>query len=224
MTDGQLVLFGPGYCGAAVAAAARGAGYRIVTVGRGGAARLDDATHLLSTVPPDAAGDPILHRFGAAIDGAPVLRWIGYLSTTGVYGDRGGGWVDEATSPAPAADRSHRRLAAERAWVAAAGGRALDIFRLAGIYGPGRSAFDDLRAGRARRIDRAGPHVRPHPSRRHRRRRAGGDGAAPAAGRPHPEPGRRRAGRVAGGDRRGGAPAGRARRRHWCHSRMHGRR
>jgi nucleoside-diphosphate-sugar epimerase len=156
MTDRRLVVFGPGYCGTAIADAARRAGYAVATVARAGQATLADATHALSTVPPDEAGDPILHRFGPAIAAAPALRWIGYLSTTGVYGDRGGAWVDEATEPAPGADRSRRRLAAEQAWRQAAAGRALDIFRLAGIYGPGRSAFDDLRAGRARRIDRPG--------------------------------------------------------------------
>jgi nucleoside-diphosphate-sugar epimerase len=154
MKDSNLVLFGPGYCGAAIAEAARRAGYGVATVGRGGAASLAEATHVLSTVAPDESGDPILARFGAAIAAAPALRWIGYLSTTGVYGDRGGGWVDEATPPAPGADRSRRRVEAEQAWVRAAAGRAIDIFRLAGIYGPGRSAFDDLRAGRARRIDK----------------------------------------------------------------------
>jgi nucleoside-diphosphate-sugar epimerase len=108
-------------------------------------------------VPPGQDGaDPILARFGAAIAAAPSLRWIGYLSTTGVYGDRGGGWVDETTPPAPGADRSRRRLAAEQAWIAAAAGRPLDILRVAGIYGPGRAPFADLRAGRARRIDKPG--------------------------------------------------------------------
>jgi nucleoside-diphosphate-sugar epimerase len=156
MTAPTLVVFGPGYCGAAIAEAARAAGYAVATVGRASEALLTDATHVLSTVAPDEAGDPILARFGAAIAAAPVLRWVGYLSTTGVYGDRAGGWVDEATQPAPGADRSRRRLAAEQAWIAAAGARAIDIFRLAGIYGPGRSSFDDLRAGRARRIDKPG--------------------------------------------------------------------
>jgi nucleoside-diphosphate-sugar epimerase len=156
MTDRKLVVFGPGYCGAAIAEAARLAGYAVATVGRGGEATLSDATHVLSTVAPGELGDPILARFGTAIAAAPSLRWIGYLSTTGVYGDRGGGWVDETTPPAPGADRSRRRLAAEQAWTRMAEGRALDILRLAGIYGPGRSAFDDLRAGRARRIDKPG--------------------------------------------------------------------
>jgi nucleoside-diphosphate-sugar epimerase len=152
----KLVVFGPGYCGAAIAAAALAAGTAVTTVGRGADADLSDATHILSTVAPDESGDPVLARFGAAIAAAPGLRWIGYLSTTGVYGDRGGAWVDETTPPAPGADRSRRRLAAEQAWTEVAAGRPLDIFRLAGIYGPGRSAFDDLRAGRARRIDKPG--------------------------------------------------------------------
>jgi nucleoside-diphosphate-sugar epimerase len=157
MSGAKLVVFGPGYCGAPIAEAARQAGYDVATIGRGGAAALTDATHVLSTVAPEEAGDPILARHGPGIAAAPLLRWIGYLSTTGVYGDRGGGWVDEATPPAPGSDRSRRRLAAEQAWIATAGGgRAVDIFRLAGIYGPGRSAFDDLRAGRARRIDKPG--------------------------------------------------------------------
>lgn len=114
------------------------------------------ASHLLSTVPPDAAGDPVLVCHAATIRAAGSLAWIGYLSTTGVYGDRGGGWVDEDTAPAPSCARAERRLAAERAWQEVAAGRALDIFRLAGIYGLGRSAFDALRSGTARRIAKPG--------------------------------------------------------------------
>src|SRR5271166_1683154 len=115
-------------------------------------------THLLVSVPPDSVGDPVLDRYAGDIAAAPALRWLGYLSTTGVYGDRGGGWVDETSVPAADSDRARRRLAAEQAWTAIAGARPLDVFRLAGIYGPGRSPFDDLRAGRARRIDKPG-HV-----------------------------------------------------------------
>ncbi len=84
------------------------------------------------------------------------MRWIGYLSTTGVYGDRNGGWVDEVTEPVPVSDRSRRRLAAEEQWRRLADRCAVDVFRLAGIYGPGRSVFDDLRAGTARRVDKPG--------------------------------------------------------------------
>ncbi len=176
----NLLIFGLGYCGAAVAAAAHNAGFRVTGTARQGSAAgsspsatvpfeaaapaLATATHLLSTVPPDAQdragdpghGDPVLARHGDAIAAAPLLRWIGYLSSTVVYGDRDGGWVDEDTPPAPSQERGHRRLAAETAWGAFAGNRAVDVFRLAGIYGPGRSAFDTLRSGHARRIVRPG--------------------------------------------------------------------
>ena len=118
--------------------------------------RSPPATHLLSTAGPNEAGDPVLTRYASAIAAAPGLRWVGYLSSTGVYGDRGGGWVDEETPVAPSADRGRRRVDAEDAWAGFADRRAVDIFRLAGIYGPGRSAFDDLRAGRARRLDKPG--------------------------------------------------------------------
>jgi nucleoside-diphosphate-sugar epimerase len=90
------------------------------------------------------------------LSAAEKLRWIGYLSTTGVYGDRRGGWVDEATVPAPESERGRRRVSAEAAWSAFATKVPVDIFRLAGIYGPGRSVFDDLRAGRARRVMKPG--------------------------------------------------------------------
>ena len=114
------------------------------------------ATHILVTAPPDANGDPVLHRYADIIATAPVLRWIGYLSSTVVYGDRGGAWVDEDTPPAPSQPRGQRRLDAERAWSRFAAHHAVDIFRLAGIYGPGRSAIDDLRAGTARRMIKPG--------------------------------------------------------------------
>jgi nucleoside-diphosphate-sugar epimerase len=118
------------------------------------------ARHLLVTAPPNEGGDPVIAAHRGAIDAALAagsLRWVGYLSTTGVYGDRGGGLVDEATPPAPGQDRSRRRLAAEEAWRALVAGRAaLDLFRVGGIYGPGRSVFDDLRAGTARRVEKPG--------------------------------------------------------------------
>lgn len=117
---------------------------------------LRDATHLLTTAPPDATGDPVLAAHGEAIAAAPMLRWIGYLSTTGVYGDRGGARVHEATPVAPSSERSRRRVAAEQAWGRFAARIAVDLFRLAGIYGPGRSPFADLRVGRARRIVKPG--------------------------------------------------------------------
>jgi nucleoside-diphosphate-sugar epimerase len=167
----RLLVFGLGYVGTAVARAAAAADMSVQGTTRDGAALPDDAaqcidfavsaaavataTHVLCTVPPGAAGDPVLSQYGDAIAASPS-RWIGYLSTTGVYGDRDGAWVDEETEPAPGSERSRRRLAAESAWRRFADRRAVDIFRLAGIYGPGRSAFDDLRNGRARRVIKPG--------------------------------------------------------------------
>ncbi|SUS05295.1 NAD(P)-dependent oxidoreductase [uncultured Defluviicoccus sp.] len=123
-------------------------------------ALLSDVTDLLSSVPPDAAGDPVLDMHGTAIEQAPALRWVGYLSTTGVYGDTAGALVDEHAPLAPTSQRSTRRVKAERAWLDRPWPEqvAVQVFRLAGIYGPGRSAFDHIRAGDAKRIDKPG-HV-----------------------------------------------------------------
>jgi nucleoside-diphosphate-sugar epimerase len=112
------------------------------------------ATHILSTAAPDEQGDPVLARYEPDIAAAANLRWIGYLSTTGVYGDQGGAWVDEGTPPAPGSERTRRRVEAEQAWMVFP--VAVDIFRLAGIYGPGRSMFDDLRTGQGRRVIKPG--------------------------------------------------------------------
>jgi nucleoside-diphosphate-sugar epimerase len=162
----RLLIFGLGYCGSAVAAAGAAAGFSVVGTTRGGdagsvrfdaaEAAIGAATHVLITAGPDEAGDPVLGRYGGAIAGAPALKWVGYLSSTVVYGDRGGGWVDEDTPVAPSQERGRRRVAAEVAWSGFADRCAVDIFRLAGIYGPGRSAFDELLAGRARRMDKPG--------------------------------------------------------------------
>ncbi len=113
------------------------------------------ASHILCTIAPGTTGDPALRTCAGLLRRA---RWLGYLSTTGVYGDRGGHWVDEAMQPKPGQPRSVERLAAERAWQAMGleAGAAVDIFRLPGIYGPGRSAIDQVKAGTARRIDRPG--------------------------------------------------------------------
>jgi nucleoside-diphosphate-sugar epimerase len=112
---------------------------------------LDGFTHLLSSIPPDANGDPALELHGEEIKN---IEWIGYLSTTGVYGTRDGDWVDEDSELVPTQDRSKRRAVAEKGWLAVKA----HIFRLAGIYGPGRSILDDVRAGVAKRIDKPG-HV-----------------------------------------------------------------
>jgi nucleoside-diphosphate-sugar epimerase len=114
---------------------------------------LAGATHVLSSVPPDALGDPVLDRLGPGL-AALNLTWAGYLSTTGIYGDTGGAWVDETTEPQPTLDRSRRRLAAENAWCTS--GLPVHVFRLGGIYGPGRSAIDSVRDGTAKRIVKPG--------------------------------------------------------------------
>ena len=119
---------------------------------------LAGTTHVLSSVPPEAEGDPVLAHHAADIARLPGLRWVGYLSTTGVYGDSAGGWVDETSELRPTGERGRRRVAAEAGWLDLWGrhGVPVHIFRLAGIYGPGRSAFDSLRQGRAQRIDKPG--------------------------------------------------------------------
>jgi nucleoside-diphosphate-sugar epimerase len=116
------------------------------------------ATHLLISTPPDEAGDPVLRRLGARIAARRDLAWIGYWSTVAVYGDQHGGWVDEATPARPGSPRGQARLAAEQGWADVAGqsGAALHILRLPGIYGPGRSAIDQLRDGTARRLIKPG--------------------------------------------------------------------
>jgi nucleoside-diphosphate-sugar epimerase len=161
----RLLIFGRGYSGAAIAQAAE-ADFAVTATtraGGNGTIRFDEAgealqsaTHLLTTAGPDGDQDPVLARYADAIAVAPKLRWIGYLSTTGVYGNRDGGWVNEDTPPAPTGPRGHRRVAIEAEWCAFADRYAVDIFRLAGIYGPGRSALDDVRAGRARRMIKPG--------------------------------------------------------------------
>ncbi|MBY0298180.1 MAG: SDR family oxidoreductase [Methylobacterium sp.] len=111
---------------------------------------------ILVSIPPDG-GDPALKAFAQAIAASPA-RWIGYLSTIGVYGDQGGAWIDETTPPAPTHARTRDRVAAETAWLdlGARTGKAVQVFRLSGIYGPGRNAFVKLREGRAQRIVKAG--------------------------------------------------------------------
>ena len=121
-------------------------------------AALAGTTHLLAGVPPDGDGDPVLDLHGPEIAACADLAWAGYLSTTGVYGDRDGGRVDEDSALEPTSERATRRVAAERAWLELQRSHALPvhIFRLAGIYGPGRSALDQVRAGTAKRIDKPG--------------------------------------------------------------------
>ena len=170
-----LLSVGHGYSAQALARVLRSQGWRIIATTRsaekaaalratgveaqvwtGGPLPLAGVTHLLSSVAPDAAGDPVLTACGAQIAAAAgQLDWVGYLSTVGVYGDHAGGWVDEDTPLTPATKRGEMRVAAERAW-AAIPGLPLHIFRLAGIYGPGRGPFEKVREGTARRIVKPG--------------------------------------------------------------------
>lgn len=179
MTAPRLFCFGLGYSALALARRVRAAGWRVAGTCRGEARRaelaaggieaflfdrgrpLDDpraalagTTHLLASVPPDPAGDPVLDHHAGDLRQLRGIAWAGYLSTTGVYGDRQGGWVDEQSALAPTGERGSRRLAAERAWLAL--GLPVHVFRLAGIYGPGRSALEAVRSGTARRIDKPG--------------------------------------------------------------------
>ena len=177
MTE-RLFIFGLGYSGLEIARLAKAAGWRVAGTCTSeqkaaglradgieahcfdGTAALppeamDGASHVLCTIAPGTTGDPALRTCSRLLRRA---RWLGYLSTTGVYGDQGGGWVDEETPARPGQPRSVERLAAERAWQALGleAGVAVDIFRLPGIYGPGRSAVDQVKAGTARRIDKPG--------------------------------------------------------------------
>ncbi len=116
-------------------------------------------THVVSSVPPDADGDPVLRKFSDVLAAqAKHMRWVAYLSTTGVYGDHAGGVVDETTPLTPNTERGHRRLLAEQAWLDLHHKHQLPvhIFRLAGIYGPGRNALENLKDGTAKRVIRQG--------------------------------------------------------------------
>jgi len=120
---------------------------------------LKETTHLLISTPPDAEGDYAFEMHAEdIIRQMPHLKWVGYLSTTGVYGDRDGAWVDETSELRPSSIRGTRRVIAEQQWMSLLKdyGLPIHIFRLAGIYGPGRSAIDSVRVGIARRIMKAG--------------------------------------------------------------------
>lgn len=121
-------------------------------------ASLASATHVLVSAGPDEDGDPVLRACAGAMAELRALEWVGYLSTVGVYGDHDGAWVDEATEVRPKSQRSLRRIAAENAWAEFARDKnwSLQVFRLAGIYGPGRSAVEKLRRGTARRLIKSG--------------------------------------------------------------------
>ena len=162
----RLLIFGLGYTAARIATAVRAGGGSVVATRRRGGDNVlafDDpavvgvlarATHVLSSVPPGDDGlDPVLVRYGALLAAAPLV-WTGYLSSTGVFGDTGGAWVDE--SAAVGGGRRSARVEADLAWQRLRGD--VRVFRLPGIYGPGRSAIDRVRGGHANRIDAPG-HV-----------------------------------------------------------------
>jgi nucleoside-diphosphate-sugar epimerase len=119
---------------------------------------LQGTTHLLHSIPPGDDGDPVLKHYRDELAGLVTLEWIGYLSTVGVYGDQHGAWVSEETVPKPNSARTQARVHAEQAWLDFGEeiGVPVHVFRLAGIYGPGRSVFDKLMAGTARRINKDG--------------------------------------------------------------------
>jgi nucleoside-diphosphate-sugar epimerase len=177
---GTLLSFGHGYSARALAARLLAQGWRVIGTTRTPEKARDiaftgaepliwpgaplepvlrEATHVLVSAAPDADGDPVLRAAGEAIaTHARHIDWAGYLSTTGVYGDHGGDWVDEETPLHPTTERGRRRVSAETAWRALAQdtGLPLHIFRLAGIYGPGRGPFEKVRNGTARRIVKPG--------------------------------------------------------------------
>jgi nucleoside-diphosphate-sugar epimerase len=155
---GHLLIFGLGYTAGRIAAAMRARGWQVRSTGSAGdiaftdrsavMAALGEASHILSSVPPDrGGGDPVLDTYGEALTGKPLF----YLSSTGVYGDRAGAWVDEATPTIAEAGEGRRnaRAEADLAWL----NMGARVFRLPGIYGPGRSALDRVKEGKARRID-----------------------------------------------------------------------
>ncbi len=120
---------------------------------------IPEISHLLVSAPPAEEGDPVLTAIGSRLQTECTrLAWVGYLSTTAVYGDHEGAWVDEDTPPAPGTKRGTRRLLAENAWTefGKSVGARCNIFRLAGIYGPGRGPLEQVRKGRKRRIIRPG--------------------------------------------------------------------
>ena len=171
-SDAKLLVLGAGYSGRCLANLARALGTPVLCTRRSldsaeadllfdsaspdqlNPDALQGVTHLVCTIPPDRQGnDPVLSKLLPTLRSLP-LRWAGYLSTTGVYGDREGGWVSEEDDPAPELERSIRRLNCETAWQCS--GLPIQILRLPGIYGPGRSVLNGLQQGRARLIEKTG--------------------------------------------------------------------
>jgi len=171
--DKTLLSIGHGYSAKALARRLLPKGWRIIGTTRsteradalrktgieaivwpGAPLPLGEVSHVLTSVSPGATGDPVLAAHGVEMSAAKHLEWVGYLSTTGVYGDHQGGWVDEETPLVPSTERGLARKDAEAAWAAL--NLPLHIFRLAGIYGRGRGPFSKVRAGNARRVIKSG--------------------------------------------------------------------
>lgn len=168
-----LLSIGHGYSAKALARRLLAKGWRIIGTTRsadkaralessgveaivwpGNSLPFSEVSHVLTSVSPGDDGDPVLKAHASEIAAAKHLKWVGYLSTTGVYGDHQGDWVDEESPLEPTTERGIARVRAEAAWASL--GVPLHIFRLAGIYGPGRGPFSKVRSGKARRIVKEG--------------------------------------------------------------------
>ncbi len=167
----KFIIFGGGYSGQRIASVGKHLGAKVLCSRRKKDTKgadfvfntdkefsdeiLEGVTHILSCIPPSLSGeDPVLSQLKSKLLNLKDLKWIGYLSTTGVYGDAEGAWVDENTTPNPQQDRSIRRFSCEKEWLETK--LPIQILRLPGIYGPGRSAFESLLKGTAKMIDKPG--------------------------------------------------------------------
>ena len=167
----KLIIFGGGYSGQRIASVGRYLGVKVLCSRRKKNSQgadfifdyntklsneiLEGATHVLSCIPPSSSGkDPVLSNLKDQLLSSKDLKWVGYLSTTGVYGDTKGAWVNENSTPNPTQNRSIRRLSCEKEWLETK--LPLQILRLPGIYGPGRSAFESLLNGTNKMIDKPG--------------------------------------------------------------------
>ena len=170
-SNSKLIIFGGGYSGQRIASVGRYLGAQVLCSRRNQGSKgadfvfntdqkfsneiLDGATHVLSCIPPLLSGeDPVLSKLKTQLLNSKNLKWVGYLSTTGVYGDTKGAWVNEKTAPKPLQKRSIRRFSCEKEWLETR--LPIQILRLPGIYGPGRSAFESLLKGTAKMIDKPG--------------------------------------------------------------------
>ena len=167
----KLIIFGGGFSGQRIASVGRHLGTKVLCSRRQENSKgadfifnsdrnvpneiFEGATHILSCIPPLLTGeDPVLNRLKPQLINSKDLKWVGYLSTTGVYGDTKGEWVNENTTPNPQQERSIRRLSCEKQWLETK--LPVQILRLPGIYGPGRSAFESLLTGTTKMIDKPG--------------------------------------------------------------------